>query len=678
MIAKANLPRPVHRWMRWALLLLVFLAFSRLVFLLDAKELWLDEGFSLQRADSNLASNLRDVLLISDGANEVRTTDQHPFVYFLSLGASSRLIGRSEFALRFPSVIAATLLVPVAWALSRRLAFRLVLPPTTPFWAALLVAVNPFYLWYGQEVRMYALVALMAAASTFFALRWTDARRGARRHCWMVAYALSLALLLGSHYFSVLILPVHAIVLYQRQMPAGRRRALIGVVGVLMLGLVVGVLAIRPIVTQPGAGSNFAAISLRILVPDLINAFTLGLSVDIGRVWPIDVVAAATALVGVAWGVRRKQVALDLGWLLPALVGVPAALLLLVNLVRPAYMTARHMSLISGGFLLLLGSGLAWMWEHKRWLGVPVTALLLGGALYSSANYYTLPAYAKGDLRGLGAHLQEHIQPGDFVLLEPPLWHYLYRYYLPLDAIEEWSEAGLAVGWRALPPVNSSGPGSVELLQSLSGGYRRIWLARSVVESQAAPWLMEHKFRAQDLGFETPLSILKLDLFLTESPILDHLPADINHPMDVAFADVIGLRGYDLGQPFESDTAVPVTFYWQPQQLTERRYKYVLRWVVRDSDGREHMLAVTEHEPYDGVFPTNLWIPGQTIREHSTILLPAGPPAGQAYWTLQVYDAETLDKLPIARAQGGQVLGDGFTLMLPQSLPTPLHSKGTQ
>jgi len=139
--------------MRWALLILILFAFARLVWRLDAKNLWLDEGFSLQRAESSWPDLLRGILPIPDGVNTVRTIDQHPFGYFVALGLMVRLAGKSEFALRFPAVMASTLLVPACWALARRLARRSILPPATPTWAVLLAAISPFYLWYGQEVR---------------------------------------------------------------------------------------------------------------------------------------------------------------------------------------------------------------------------------------------------------------------------------------------------------------------------------------------------------------------------------------------------------------------------------------------------------------------------------------------------------------------------------------------
>jgi 4-amino-4-deoxy-L-arabinose transferase-like glycosyltransferase len=136
----------------WGLLILLLLTFARLTFSLGTKNLWLDESFSLQRAESNWPALVAGSVDIVDGVDAVNTIDQHPFAFFAILGLMLRLAGTSEFALRFPSVMAATLIVPAAWILARRLERYRALPPGTSAWAAFLAALNPFYLWFGQRI----------------------------------------------------------------------------------------------------------------------------------------------------------------------------------------------------------------------------------------------------------------------------------------------------------------------------------------------------------------------------------------------------------------------------------------------------------------------------------------------------------------------------------------------
>jgi hypothetical protein len=646
--------------------LLILLAFARLVWRLDAKNLWLDESFSLQRAEPLGVSLFQNIIPISDGAQTIQTIDQHPFVFFALLGIAIRLFGKSEFALRLPAVAAATLFVPICWALARRLARRGCAPAPAPAFAALLAAVSPFYLWYGQEVRMYAQVGFLAVLSLYLLLRWTEAVDRRARYRWLAGYLIALALLLGSHYYSVLILPVQAAFIYARLTGQRQRRALAATVGVLVVGAAFAIPAAWQMIMQPGAGSNFASVSPHILGPDLVNAFTLGLSVDLARVWPLDVLSAALAIMGAVWGLRSRSVIARGGWLLPAFVLVPAILMLGLNALRPAYMNARHMSLISGGYLLLLSAGLAWLWQLRRWVAGVVMALLVGGMIYSSVNYYTAAQYDKGNMAGMGQVLDEKMQPGDLLLIEPPSWGRLFRYYLPLADIERWQRAGQITEWRALPALSSSQPGDLEtLLATFRNQYRRIWLARSEPDSEIVDLLKRGTFRTQDWGFESPFSYLHLELFQVDPPVIDRLPASAHPLTDVTFENGISLRGYEVGGPFEPGRAVPITLYWQVAQQPNRRYKYILRWISQGADGVERVLATTEKEPYDALLPTLDWKPGTTIREYTSILPPADLIPGESHLSLQMYDAETLQKSPVRSGVGAQGAADGETLILP-------------
>ena len=83
-----------------------------------------------------------------------------------------------------------------------------------------------------------------------------------------------------------------------------------------------------------------------------------------------------------------------------------------------------------------------------------------------------------------------------------------------------------------------------------------------------------------------------------------------------------------------------------------------------DPDGTTHVIAATEREPYDGAIPTVYWEPGKTIIEYSELPAttwprPATPEeAGRYRVTLQVYRADTLEKLPVTQADGLAVADD--------------------
>ena len=514
---------------------------------------------------------------------------------------------------------------------------------------------------------MYAQVALLALVSTYLLLRWADAAAGRRRRLALIGYVVAICLLLSTHYFAVLILPAHAAVIFQtfgRQRP---RRAVLATAILLALALLPAGLALALFARDPNAGTNWAQISPRILAADLLNAFSMGLNVDIRQVWVIDLFYGAMAVLGAIFGLRRSRARNPWrGWLLPALVLIPPALLLIVSAFRPAYMTARHMSLISGFFLLLVAGGVAWLWETRRWLGGLAAVVLVAGAAYAMTDYHLKPRHGGGDLAGMGQYLRERIQPGDLLLTKPILWGRLYQYYLPTDVLKDGGAASPPSAWRGLPLLRGWEE-TVEELQKLRDSHRRIWLVRSGGPDEDGEWLFAHTFRAEHQAFESTRAALDVDLLLAQSPVLPQPPATIQHRVDAVFGGQVRLLGYDLGQPLAPDGAIPVTLYWQPASQISRRYKYILRLVASDGEA----LSTTEREPYNGALPTSAWPAGSTIMEYTEVPPPARQRQDKTRLILQMYDAETLEKLPVTGVSGAEVGQDAHTVVLPAAPPAP-------
>jgi hypothetical protein len=201
--------------------------------------------------------------------------------------------------------MAVVLVVPIIWGFASRLNRLGVARLPAAMWAALLAVACPSTPWFGQETRL-CLMGISGPAEHILVLRWSTAMSPRGRKRYLIGYAPVLVAFLSTHYFSMFLLPFQALIALLGL--KGRRRWLaLMVVGCFLVvaGLASVMLASR-ILQQPGAGTNFQSVSLRMLIPDLTNAFSLGLSVDIDRVRWLDLVYGTVAF-GLVWGLRSVR-----------------------------------------------------------------------------------------------------------------------------------------------------------------------------------------------------------------------------------------------------------------------------------------------------------------------------------------------------------------------------------
>lgn len=118
----------------------------------EALPYWWDELLAVWIADSNVATIFRTL-----AAPAAPASDFTPPLFYLILHAWQGVFGTGEGAARVLTAAFSALTIPAVYALGRRLA---------GLWAGLgaafLLAVSPMALFYAQQVRSYALLALLA------------------------------------------------------------------------------------------------------------------------------------------------------------------------------------------------------------------------------------------------------------------------------------------------------------------------------------------------------------------------------------------------------------------------------------------------------------------------------------------------------------------------------------
>ena len=133
---------------RWPMLVVTLVGAWLRLTNLTYHSIWFDEAISIRWATSSVPRIIEVSMTLVE--------DRLPPLYYLLLKWWVDLAGLSEFGLRYLSVVFGVLLIPSVYILGSRLFNRYV-----GLLAALLIALNPFLIWYSQEARMYALAVLL-------------------------------------------------------------------------------------------------------------------------------------------------------------------------------------------------------------------------------------------------------------------------------------------------------------------------------------------------------------------------------------------------------------------------------------------------------------------------------------------------------------------------------------
>ena len=154
------------------------------------QSLWLDEAFQFKATNYFSLKELLTIYL---------PKDFNPPLSYLVNFFLSRIIGWSEVALRFPSVIFGTLSVYITFLIAKQLNLK------KPLLPALFLASAPLHIYYSQEARMYSLTCFLVTISTWSLIRILKQKS----KYWL--YAILLGLILYSHYLAWFIIPAHLI-----------------------------------------------------------------------------------------------------------------------------------------------------------------------------------------------------------------------------------------------------------------------------------------------------------------------------------------------------------------------------------------------------------------------------------------------------------------------------------
>ncbi len=597
--------------------LILILAAALRLHLLGAQSLWNDEGNSYVQATRSFAEIARNAGL-----------DIHPPGYYWLLAIWRLLTGTSEFALRSLSVIASVLSIAFAYSLGKRLFGSL-----AAFTAAILITLNTFSIYYAQEARMYALLALWAAASLWALAGFL--RRPSRR--WAITLALFNAAGLWTQYafpFVMLAQGVVAVIWliaqFRRGEPMGGSRPSLksgrgwgwGLTFYILANLLTILLylpwlptAIHQLTTWPNTGDATP-------IPVALNAVLKWLTFGSASPGAALAIPGLLALFGVLIVDRRRlwQIVLP-----PAWVVIPVGIFLALGMYRPDNVKLLLPAQI--GLALWIGRGVGVLGTLKLKYGrsrdfatrlgqivPPITAVLsviwiAWIAVDGIAPLYSDPAYQRADYRAIVQTIETSLRPGDAIILDAPNQAEVFDYYYRGDAPMYQLPEGLGGNDQA----------TRARVDQIIADHRRAFAVywgeqerdpQRVVEAT----LSSGAFELGDQWYgDVRLARYAMPAALT-----------VTHDSGAQFGDHITLTSYALSsETLQAGDALQVQLNWQTDAALTTRYKVFLQ--LLDANGG--LVAQRDSEPGGGLAITTGWSPGAAVVDQSALLVDVPPGA---------------------------------------------------
>lgn len=572
----------------------------------------------------------------------IRVTSPHPPVYYTLIHSWMALAGDTEYALRFLSVVTGVLLVASTAALG-----RMILGVRLGLLVALLVALNPYQVFYAQDARSYPLVTLLGVLSTISL--WRALRTGAWRY-W-IAYGLATLAAIYTHYYATLFVIFQGLFVIwdsgQRQRFPWRYAA-VGMVDFLLFlpwflfswGMLTG---------YSGMGESTGIVG-SIWRP--LTAFTGGQFLPPRFVWINAISILSLLILGTIglWRERRLAALLVILYLAVPLVGVYVA-----SQFRPIF-NERYLMIASPAFYLLIGAALVWLSEFRQ-VWPTAISLLLAAALLTTgslalSNHYFNPQFAKSPpWRDVLDYIAHKARPGDALI-----------YTSPLPTIPYYNHDRLPAYLIPYEP-DTTLPEAVEQLQNVLDHHPRIWLLPAESDRQVSydvePWLDRHSVQLDQTFFR----IIHIGLYESPETFFNTMTSQV-----ARFADGLQLNGFRLAEgeaplTVHGGEQIPLILLWSAKSRPMTNYTVFVHLVGPDGI----LWGQWDNPPIWGTYPTTNWAAGEIVFDQYRIPVQGDAPPGKYHLLVGLYDPVTGARLPVLDDQGAPIsdhiqLNSGITV----------------
>jgi len=422
----------------------VFMAISLLVGL--QQSVWFDEAYSIL-----LAKQPVDQLI------HLTAVDTHPPFYYLLLKGWAALFGWSELALRSLSVFAAGGAVAIGALLVRRMFGARAALAVLPF-----VAIAPFLIRYGFEIRMYALASLIGITATYALVRALETKDSRRQWRLYMLYAALVTLGMLTLYYTAVLWIAHVVWLVwlarSKKQPVMKQRWWLAYIGSALL-------FVPWLPTFVGQLSNgaLAPISQALTVDNLVGivsfAFVYQPSWQLTAFMSLVVVFVVAALVYFTTKAFQSASPKQKPYLLllALYLAVPVAVVALISLARPMYVERYLAHVLIGGYLFV---GVAvWFAVGKASMkcrvaaGALVAVLLVGVMQVAQVGNYNFQRLQKPEVKEAALAL-ESCRDDKTILAADPYVAIELMYYMPSCDVNFYSQDPILRGGYA--PLSES------------------------------------------------------------------------------------------------------------------------------------------------------------------------------------------------------------------------------
>ena len=597
----------------------LLLAWMMFIVHLGLESMWSDEWFSWMYA-------IQGPLALVRGTAQ----DVHPPAYYLLLSLWVAITGsQSLFVMRLTAAFPALLTV----ALSYRLAVDWFKSRWAGIGAAVFLGTSGIFIYYARELRMYALMVLLATLSWWFLTRFLQGRTKS-----LLGYIACIGLMAYTYYFSgfVLFTQIAIVAWFYRAKLIALLRAYI-VVFILFLPWIPTLFDQMFWERARTGNPNAAAIGkFGATVPTTLPNIATFINIYTAK-QPAFVLLLIALAVGLSWGVARRFRARR--WLIAALSWLFLTIVLMfgLNLAFPIY-NQRYLLSVIPALALLVGVAVACLSDRR--IGVALVSVIALSGMIFHANAFLEPKTPHKDMLQT---IAAEYHPGDRI------W-YNFSYGGLGSSITQ--EVGYHLKFDA-PRLNSN-----DFIWDAPNDYAdvkavpRVWDVRPYwipIPAQAAAPLTSDRVQSEEYDFSA------YTVRLYEAAPTSQTPVQVGDLFTMLSGDI------QKNQYHAGDTVIAKT-WWQTQTLPPLDYSYVL--YLRPSGSDTTLKQVDGGLVADNV-PTSQWLPRQSYRlSEMPLALPTDLAPGTYQMWIGVYYWQNPQRLAMQTAGSTPLSLDGTIALI--------------